>query len=90
MLFHDVIHGDLSAYNVLVWEGRITVIDFPQAVDPKQNRFSQSLLERDVRRIFEHFERYGISRSAGQFAADLWMGWELADLVPEELRPTIA
>jgi RIO kinase 1 len=90
MLFHDVIHGDLSAYNVLVWEGRIIVIDFPQAVDPKKNRFSQSLLERDVRRIFEHFERYGISRSAGQFAADLWMGWELADLVPEELRPTIA
>ncbi|HJR69830.1 MAG TPA: RIO1 family regulatory kinase/ATPase, partial [Gammaproteobacteria bacterium] len=27
MLFHDVIHGDLSSFNVLVWEGRICVID---------------------------------------------------------------
>ena len=89
MLFHEVIHGDLSAYNVLVWGGEITLIDFPQAVDPKKNRFAASLLERDVRRICEYFERFGIQRPAGRIAADLWTGWEFADLVPEELRPTI-
>jgi RIO kinase 1 len=90
MLFHEVIHGDLSAYNVLVWGGEITLIDFPQAVDPKKNRFAASLLERDVRRICEYFERFGIHRPAERIAADLWTGWEFADLVPEELRPTIA
>jgi RIO kinase 1 len=89
MLFHDVIHGDLSAYNALVWDGLVTVIDFPQAVDPKMNRFARSLLERDVRRVCEHFERFGIRRDAEAIASDLWTGWELAELVPEDLRPTI-
>ena len=29
-----IVHGDLSAYNMLWWEGRLVIIDFPQAVDP--------------------------------------------------------
>jgi RIO kinase 1 len=86
MLYRDVIHGDLSAYNVLVWEGEVTLIDLPQAIDPKKNRFAAELLERDVRRICEHFERYGVSREAGRIASDLWTAWRFADLVPEDLR----
>ena len=43
MLYRDVVHGDLSSYNVLVWDGRITLIDFPQAVDPKKNRHAHHL-----------------------------------------------
>ncbi len=86
MLYRNVIHGDLSAYNVLVWEGRATVIDFPQAVDPRKNRHAPALLERDVTRIGDHFARWGVSSSPQQIAGDLWTGWELADLVPEELR----
>jgi RIO kinase 1 len=86
MLFRDVIHGDLSAYNVLVWNGRATVIDLPQAVDPRKNRHAEALLERDVGRICEHFERYGVRSSPESIASDLWTGWTFADLVPEELR----
>jgi RIO kinase 1 len=86
MLYRDVIHGDLSPYNVLVWDGRVTVIDLPQAVDPKKNRHAESLLRRDVRRICDHFARLGVVRDADQVAADLWTGWMFADLVPEELR----
>ncbi len=86
MLFRDVIHGDLSAYNLLVWEGRITVIDLPQAVDPKKNRHSERLLERDVVRICEHFARFGVVSDPHRIAADLWSGWRFADLVPLELR----
>ena len=37
-LQHELIHGDLSAYNILYWEGAITVIDFPQVVDCSTNR----------------------------------------------------
>jgi RIO kinase 1 len=86
MLYRDVIHGDLSPYNVLVWGGRITVIDFPQAVDPKKNRHAESLLGRDVRRICDHFARSGVFRDADTLSAQLWTAWTFADLVPEELR----
>ena len=81
-----MIHGDLSAYNVLVWEGRAIVIDLPQAVDPRKNRHAPALLERDVRRICDHFARFGVVSSPERIAADLWTAWEFADLVPEELR----
>ena len=86
MLFRNVIHGDLSAYNVLVWDGRVTVIDLPQAVDPRKNRHAEALLERDVTRICEHFERYGVRSSPKSIVSDLWTGWTFAELVPEELR----
>ena len=89
MLFHDVIHGDLSPFNVLVWEGRICVIDLPQAVDPKKNRHAESLLARDVARVCEHFARLGASRDPAATAADLWTAWTFADLVPEVLRPLL-
>ncbi len=47
-LYRNVIHGDLSAYNILVWEGQATLIDLPQAVDPRKNRHARGLLERDL------------------------------------------
>ena len=89
MLYLNVIHGDLSAYNLLVWDGRVTVIDLPQAIDPRKNRHAHALLERDVRRICEHFERLGMRSSPDRLAADLWTAWQFADLVPEELRTGI-
>jgi RIO kinase 1 len=89
MLYGNVIHGDLSAYNVLVWEGRATIIDLPQAVDPRKNRHAPALLERDVQRICDHFARFGVRSAPEQLAGDLWTSWQFADLVPEELRTGI-
>lgn len=86
MLYLDVVHGDLSSYNVLIWDGEITVIDFPQAVDTKKNRHAQALLQRDVQRLGDFFERRGLSKPWEQIADDLWTAWLFADLVPEELR----
>lgn len=89
MLFRNVVHGDLSAYNVLVWDGRLTLIDLPQAVDPRKNRHALSFLERDLERICEYFGTWGVESAPGRLAADLWTGWTYADLVPEELRGLI-
>jgi RIO kinase 1 len=86
MLFLNVVHGDLSPYNLLVWDGLVTVIDLPQAVDPRKNRHARAFLERDVERVCAWGAHHGVHRPAARIAADLWTGWELADLVPEELR----
>ena len=89
MLLLDIVHGDLSAYNLLVWDGEVTVIDFPQAVDAKKNRHAQAFLERDVRRVGDWFERRGLHEPWDRIAHDLWTGWLFAELVPEELRDMI-
>ena len=44
MLAQQRIHGDLSAFNVLYWEGDIRLIDFPQAVAPAENPDAFELL----------------------------------------------
>ncbi|MEK7475587.1 MAG: RIO1 family regulatory kinase/ATPase [Candidatus Coatesbacteria bacterium] len=56
----DIIHGDLSAFNVLWWQGAPRIIDFPQAVDPRTNPNSFDLLTRDARIIGTYFSRYGV------------------------------
>ena len=89
MLFSNVVHGDLSPYNVLVWDGRIVIIDLHQAVDPRKNSHAEAFLHRDVDRIATHFDRLGVSVDADRIASDLWTGWTFADLIPQELRGLI-
>lgn len=72
MLAHDRVHADLSAYNVLFWKGKATIIDLPQAVDPYVNPEALALLGRDVERICQYFERYGISTNPGQLTREMW------------------
>ncbi len=72
LLSCDSIHGDFSAFNILYWNGAITVIDFPQAVDPFDNPSAFSLLARDVERICQYFARYDIPSRPVDIAADLW------------------
>ncbi len=71
-LSRRVIHGDLSPFNVLWWDGRITVIDFPQAVDAQKNPHARELLHRDVANVCGFFERFGVRRDARRVAGDLW------------------
>ena len=54
------VHADLSAYNMLYWEERVTIIDFPQAVDPRYNDDAFDLLLRDVKNVNAYFADYGI------------------------------
>ncbi len=68
----DMIHGDLSSYNVLYWEGDFRIIDFPQAVDPLNNPNAFSLLVRDVERLCQYFAKYGVESHAMSLAEDLW------------------
>jgi RIO kinase 1 len=75
MLAHDCIHADLSAYNILYWDGEITLIDFPQAIHPAENRNAFRIFERDVTRICEYFNRQGLQADARRIAKDMWTAY---------------
>jgi RIO kinase 1 len=58
-------HGDLSAYNLLVHDGRLVLIDLPQVVDVVGNPQGPEFLARDVRRIGEWFTARGLPGEVG-------------------------
>jgi RIO kinase 1 len=76
----DVVHADLSAFNVLYWEGRPVIIDLPQAVDALLNRHARELLARDIGNICRHFQRQGLNADAAEIASQLWRRYELRQL----------
>jgi RIO kinase 1 len=71
-LAHSRVHGDLSPFNVLYWEGRLKVIDFPQAVDPFVNPNARALLVRDLENVCRYFARHGVRSDAARIADRLW------------------
>ena len=72
MLAHQRVHGDFSAYNILYWEGEITLIDFPQAINPLKNPNAYPIFQRDVARICEYFQAQGVDTDSQKLADDLW------------------
>lgn len=72
LLKNERIHGDLSAYNILYWDGAITLIDFPQVVHPEANPSAWVIFQRDVKRVCQYFEAQGVKTHAAKLAADLW------------------
>ncbi|SDG33288.1 RIO kinase 1 [Lentzea fradiae] len=53
-------HGDLSAFNLMVHDGRLVVIDLPQVVDLVANPRGPEFLDRDVRNISGWFASRGL------------------------------
>jgi RIO kinase 1 len=72
LLRHGWIHGDLSAFNILYWEGDITLIDFPQVVSIHNNPDAYAILQRDIRRVCEYFIRQGATVDPYAILDDLW------------------
>ena len=62
-------HGDLSAFNVLVDDGRIVLIDLPQIVDIVINPQGREFLARDCRNIATWFARRGVAADADELEA---------------------
>jgi RIO kinase 1 len=72
MLDNHFVHGDLSAYNILYWQGQITIIDFPQLVNARTNPHAFNLLQRDIKRVCQYFGRFGVEADAQELTLDLW------------------
>jgi len=53
-------HGDLSAYNLLVYDGRLIMIDTPQVVDVIANPRGADFLDRDAANVSRWFTARGL------------------------------
>ncbi len=73
-----LVHADLSAYNLLWWQGRLVVIDLPQAVEFTTNPDAFELLHRDVANVAGWFARRGVELDVEALYAELvalaWLG----------------
>jgi len=89
MLQYDLIHGDLSAYNILYWEGEITMIDFPQVVNLRTNEKARTILQRDIRRTCEYFAQHGVVGDPDAIADQFWRRY-VAELDAEDLAADLS
>ncbi len=88
MLQNDAIHGDLSAYNILYWEGDITIIDFPQVTNPHTNSNARFILERDITRVCEYFQSQGVRSNPGRILDQFWKRYLMPN--PEDLAADLS
>lgn len=87
----DLIHGDLSPYNVLLGAAGPTIIDFPQAISAAHNSQSEGFFQRDFENILnffiEHDRRLSASRGDGR---EIWRAYTRRDLSPDYVPMTRA
>jgi RIO kinase 1 len=58
----NLVHGDLSPYNILMHEGRAVFIDVAQAV-PADHPEARRLMERDLKNFARYFRHLGVRTS---------------------------
>jgi RIO kinase 1 len=92
MLACDLIHGDLSPYNILVGLNGPVIIDLPQVVGAAHNSQAEAFFLRDMQNIHRFFAALDPAlRSAESDGREVWRAYvrrELtADFVPTGRRP---
>jgi RIO kinase 1 len=83
MLCADVVHGDLSEYNVLMGPDGPVIIDFPQAVNAAGNQNARKLLLRDVDNLHRFVARFAPERKPLPLAEEMWSLYERGELTPD-------
>lgn len=76
MVAAGFVHGDLSAFNVLWWEGRTWLIDLPQSVEIATHLDSLELLFRDVRNVAAWFQHHHVPFDADEVYAELLSSYQ--------------
>lgn len=61
----ELVHADLSEYNVLILKGQPVVIDVSQAL-LKKHVNALDFLKKDIDRVIKYFERFGVKREEGE------------------------
>ena len=83
MLCCGLIHGDLSAYNVLVGPDGPVVIDFPQVVSAGGNNAARTMLLRDVNNLTATLGRWAPELLDTWYGEEMWALFEAGELQPD-------
>jgi RIO kinase 1 len=84
MLHCDVIHGDLSPYNVLLGRHGAVVIDFPQVVGAAHNSQAESFFQRDLENLRRFFAAIDPSlQASANDAREIWRAYVRRELTPD-------
>lgn len=83
MLCCGLIHGDLSAYNVLVGPDGPVVIDFPQVVSAAGNNNARAMLLRDVNNLTATLGRFAPELLDTWYGEEMWALFEAGELLPD-------
>ncbi|WP_232293181.1 RIO1 family regulatory kinase/ATPase [Stigmatella aurantiaca] len=84
MLCCDIIHGDLSAYNILLGAHGPTIIDFPQIVSAAANSRAEFFFKRDLENLRQFFAGFAPSLNgrAGD-STEIWKAYVRRELTPD-------
>lgn len=66
----NLVHGDLSQYNILNWDESPVVIDMSQATT-LENPYADEYIERDCRNICNFFGKLGVECSGAELLAEV-------------------
>lgn len=80
MLCLDLIHGDLSEYNVLIAPDGPVIIDFPQVVSASGNNAAREMLLRDVHNLRDSLGRFEPELAGTHYGEEMWSLYEKGDL----------
>ncbi|MBD7989052.1 serine protein kinase RIO [Luteimonas sp. Sa2BVA3] len=83
MLCAGLIHGDLSAYNVLVAPDGPVVIDFPQVVSAAGNNAARTMLLRDVNNLTASLGAWAPELLDTWYGEEMWALFEAGELRPD-------
>ncbi len=88
MLCCDLIHGDLSAFNILLGSRGATIIDRPQVVDAAANSQAERFFTRDLENLRRYFEATAPAlRARAGDAQEIWRAYVRRELTPD-FEPT--
>jgi len=66
----DIIHSDLSEYNILFYKNKPYLIDLAQGV-VREHPFAFDFLKRDIENVVKFFRKHGVIYNASEIFREL-------------------